>query len=177
VKLSELETNIQHLLLLDTTDGALNDKTLSLQCLELKRNDLLLAEEARWRQRSRATWIRGGDLNTKKNHKFATSRKNKKHIWQILDDSGSSHSGQTTLKVAATAHYQTFYAATSSNHLQDSVSVASIFPQFVTAEDKTLLDCPCTLQEVLGALKSFNKDRSPGPTARLSNFIYISSTW
>jgi hypothetical protein len=46
---------------------------------------------------------------------------------------------------------------------QDSVSVANLFPHFVTAEDTNLLDSPCMLQEVLGALNSFNKDRSPGP--------------
>jgi hypothetical protein len=42
-------------------------------------------------------------------------------------------------------------------------NVASIFPHFVTAEDISLLDYPCSLKEVLGALQSFKKDRSLGP--------------
>jgi hypothetical protein len=145
-RLSELELNIQHLLLLDTTVGALSDMNLSLQRLESERNTLLLVEEARWRQRSCATWIRGDDLNTNFFHRYASSKENKNHIWQILDDSSSSHSGQFSLKVAATAHYHS-YAAPSRNLLQDSINVASIFPHFVTAEDKNLLDSPCTLQE------------------------------
>jgi hypothetical protein len=112
-RLSELELNIQHLLLLDTTVGALSDMNLSLQRLESERNTLLLVEEARWRQRSSATWIRGGDLNTNFFIGMLAPGKIKTTYGKILDDSSSSHSGQTSLKVAATAHYHSFYAAPS----------------------------------------------------------------
>jgi len=62
-----------------------------------------------------------------------------------------------------TIHYKSFYASSTHIHPQDFISVASLFPHFVTIEDTSILDSPCTLQEVLGALNSFNKDISPGP--------------
>jgi hypothetical protein len=52
---------------------------------------------------------------------------------------------------------------TTHNNLHDPISVARLFPRSVTVEDSNHLDSPCTLQEVLDALKSFNKDKSPGP--------------
>jgi hypothetical protein len=41
--------------------------------------------------------------------------------------------------------------------------VASLFTHTVTEEDALFLDNPCTLQEISVALKSFSKDKSPGP--------------
>jgi hypothetical protein len=52
---------------------------------------------------------------------------------------------------------------TAHNNRNDLIFVARLFPQSVTVEDSNHLDSPCTLQDVLDALKSFNKDKSPGP--------------
>jgi hypothetical protein len=41
--------------------------------------------------------------------------------------------------------------------------VARLYPHAISEEDSLLLDNPCTLQEILVALKSFSKDKSPGP--------------
>jgi hypothetical protein len=41
-----------------------------LKSLELDQNKLLMEEEARWRLKSRATWIQNGDKNTKYFHHF-----------------------------------------------------------------------------------------------------------
>jgi hypothetical protein len=58
-----------------------------LKLLEHDRNKLLLAEEERWRLKSRALWIKSGDKNTKFFHHYASYRWNKKHIWEVKDDS------------------------------------------------------------------------------------------
>jgi hypothetical protein len=47
--------------------------------------------------------------------------------------------------------------------MQTSVTVARLFPHTITGEDSLLLDNPCTLHEILVALKSFSKDKIPGP--------------
>jgi hypothetical protein len=116
-----------------------------------------------WRQRSRAIWIKCGDQNTKFFHRFASFSRNKKHIWEIIDDSGIIHKGQHALKTTTTNHYKSFYGANDHTLLQDSVRVASLFPRSVTLEDTHLMDNPCSLQEVRDVLKSFAKDKIPGP--------------
>jgi hypothetical protein len=162
-RIIELERAIQSSLLEDPPTGASCDSPNTLHLLESERNTLLLAEEARWRLHSRATWIKGGDLNTKFFHQYASFRQNKKHIWGLQDDEGLTHRGQTTLLSTATTHFKNFYAASTHPQLRDSVTVANTYTRFVTAADSSALDCPSSLQEVKVALASFNKDRSPGP--------------
>jgi hypothetical protein len=41
--------------------------------------------------------------------------------------------------------------------------VARLFPSHCNWDDSLTLDNPCTLLEILVALKSFSKDKSPGP--------------
>jgi hypothetical protein len=124
---------------------------------------MLLAEEALWRQQSRANWIKCGDLNTKYFHHFASSCRNKKHIWDIKDEVGTTHRGQQAIKTTTTCFFKSYYEATPHNNLQDPVTVARLFPRSVTEDDSIIMDSPCTLQEVLDALKSFTKDKIPGP--------------
>jgi hypothetical protein len=45
--------------------STLDDLDLHCKHLERVRNKLLLDEEERWRQKSRATWIKSGNNNTK----------------------------------------------------------------------------------------------------------------
>jgi hypothetical protein len=87
-----------------------------MHLLETERNKILLMEEARWWQQRRATWIKCGDLNTKKFHRFTSSKQNKKHIWEILDDSGNLHSGKQALKTVATTHFKYVYEASTQNN-------------------------------------------------------------
>jgi hypothetical protein len=41
--------------------------------------------------------------------------------------------------------------------------VARLFPHSVSEDDSLTLDSPCTIQEIMVSLKSFSKDKSPGP--------------
>jgi hypothetical protein len=145
---------------LDGPDGIRHQH---LKDLESERNKLLLADEALWRQRCRIKWVQCGDQNNKFFHRYASNSRNNKHIWDILDDSGTLHSGQQAIKDATTCFFKDFYEAKLIPTLQEQVDVAQLFPNSVNLEDSTSLDNPCTLQELQIALKSFSLDKSPGP--------------
>lgn len=94
-----------------------------------KLNGLLFQEEAHWRQRSRADWIKVGDKNTTYFHNKATNRRKKTEIASIVDSLGWR---QDTLSGISTA-FQSFYSNlfTSSNPTmsdleEDVVVLASI---------------------------------------------------
>jgi hypothetical protein len=40
-----------------------------------------------------ATWIKSGANNTKLFHRFASYKRNKKYLWEIIDDDGHLHTG------------------------------------------------------------------------------------
>jgi hypothetical protein len=85
-KLELLEEDISRGYLGMLRDGL--DTTLEshLKLLEAECNELLKFEEEYWRQKSHATWLKCGDRNTKFFHKFASARRNQKHIWEIGDE-------------------------------------------------------------------------------------------
>jgi hypothetical protein len=136
---------------------------LRLKTLEVEHNKYLLAEEELWHQRSRAIWIKSGDKNTKKNHQFASHRRNNKHIWEIKDENGMVHTGQEALKKEATIFFNSFFEDTGQNTIEDQVATIRLYPRLVTEEDVISLEKPCTREEILEVLKGFAKDKSPGP--------------
>jgi hypothetical protein len=93
-RLQELEKNIKDLQIFEPIDGHDGSRQQQLKLFEAERNKILLADEALWRQRCRAKWIQCGDLNNKFFHRYASSSRNKNHIWDIVDESGTVHSGQ-----------------------------------------------------------------------------------
>jgi hypothetical protein len=90
-----------------------------LESLENERNKLLLAEEEHWCLKSRATWIKSGDKNTKYFHQFASYRRNKKHLWEVKDESGLAHYGQDAIKIEAQRYFSTFYQESRINTIED----------------------------------------------------------
>lgn len=48
--------------------------------------------------------------------------------------------------------------------------MARLFSHTISGEDALSLDRPCTLHEVSTALKSFSKDKSPGPNGWIVEF-------
>jgi hypothetical protein len=64
---------------------------LYLQMLESKRNKLLRDDEETWRLRNRVIWVKSGDNNTKYFHNVVSHNRNKKHVCEIMDGNGVTH--------------------------------------------------------------------------------------
>jgi hypothetical protein len=64
-----------------------------------------------------------GDLNNKFFHKFASSCRSKKYIWEINAEDGSLQKGQHALKIAVVNHFNPFFEQNPSANLETSVSL------------------------------------------------------
>ncbi|OMP02012.1 reverse transcriptase [Corchorus capsularis] len=62
-------------------------------------NKLLHQEELLWRQRSKKHWLKEGDKNTRFFHAVASSRKQKKQILSIEDETGNTYTEQTVFQM------------------------------------------------------------------------------
>lgn len=80
---------------LDSISGVLAAHllTFKMRCRikerQKKKLKILEQEEAFWRLKSRAIWVKEGDKNTKFFHKFASSRREKNSIWKISYGKGA----------------------------------------------------------------------------------------
>jgi hypothetical protein len=54
---------------------------------------------------------------------------------------------------------------------EDQTSVANLYPQMVSGGRYTVLEKPCTLEDILNILKDFTKDKSPGPDGWTMEFF------
>jgi hypothetical protein len=88
--LNSLELKISCLHRLKTRSDQKNEIDANLHTLEATRLHILQAEEKRWRLKSCALWLSSGDSNTRFFHRFASHRRNKKLIWDIEVENGST---------------------------------------------------------------------------------------
>jgi hypothetical protein len=122
-----------------------------------------MEEEECWRLKSRATWIKSGDKNTKYFHSFASHRRNKKYLWEIKDDEGQVHLGQEAIKREAKRHFSSFYKASDQNTIVDQVELVRMYPRLVTEEDINTIEIVVTKEEIFHVLKGMAKEKSLGP--------------
>lgn len=62
--------------------------------LKKRKQKLLDKEEASWRLKNRAIWLKDGDRNTRFFHNFSNARREKKSIWRISNGGGGFYYSQ-----------------------------------------------------------------------------------
>ena len=70
-----------------------------------KMNELLYHEEMMWMQRSRITWLKEGDRNTKYFQSKAVWRARKNKIRELTDSIGNVHSDFNTMSSMANEYF------------------------------------------------------------------------
>jgi hypothetical protein len=171
-KLEILEEDINRRYLGMSRDGLDSIMESHLKLLEAEHNEILKFEEY-WRQKSRATWLKCEDCNTKFFHKFASARRSHKHIWEIGDEIGQIFRGQEEIKGEATRYFKKLYVVDDSQAPVDQANLARIFNRFVTADDNVVIDRVVTKQEIWDILSNFAKDKSPGPDGWTTEFFTL----
>jgi len=158
-----LEIEISKLILCSTNSALTVEESDRLKLLETNRDAILCAEENCWRLRSRATWLKSRDSNSKYFHKISSFNRNRKLIWSIKSNGVDFIQGQEAIKEEAIAHFTHQYKATTTHNLSEKVATARLFPQLVSAVEAEDLYKPVNLVELKDILLHFKTERSPGP--------------
>jgi hypothetical protein len=133
-----------------------------LHNMELERNKILHGFEEQWRLHSRAIWIHSGDQNTKFFHNYANHSRIRKHVWEITDENGYTHSGQGDIKEEVVQYFKKKFKAPIIPSTTEQVKVTGLYSRMVNDEESSSLYRPVTMEELKTVLSLFKKDKIPG---------------
>eukprot|EP00253_Pinus_taeda_P005326 PITA_05326 len=87
--------------------------------LEKQKQKILAKEEATWRLKSHAIWLREGDKNTKFFHIFANRWRQVNTIWEIKDEAGKYFFSQEDISCEAVKFFKKAYNRDIGSGLED----------------------------------------------------------
>jgi hypothetical protein len=137
----------------------------------LNRSSILREQENAWRLRSRATWLKSGDSNTKYFHNLASYNRSRKSIWSIDSLDKGTIRGHEEIKAEAVSYFKNLFKTHSNHNLLEKTTTAGLYSPIFSAEDVTDLFKPVTLSEIKDILLHFKKERSPGPDGWTTEFF------
>ena len=135
----------------------------SLNLLRSKKKKLLDHYLLIWQLKSKAKWALLGDSNTKFFHSLASSRRNQNAIWSLEDFDRNHIEEEGALRMLGHNHFSKVFCDDKQTCLLAQLKVVMLFPSMISPEEAHGLVDFVTLSEIEVTLKSFKKDRSPGP--------------
>jgi hypothetical protein len=163
MELKEIESQLQRIYEEEGGGYATPEAKISLIRLEERRNKLLKDKEEMWRLKSRATWLASGDENTKFFQAFSKGRRCANTIWHLKDRDGNQENTFEGMSRLGKKHFQDLFIAENQATIEEVVCLAQLFPRFVDEEDNRMLMEKVTEEELKEVIRSFQKDKSPGP--------------
>jgi ribonuclease HI len=154
---------------MDSIHGCGHDTVISIR---KEVSDLLLKEERMWKQRSRESWLKEGDHNTKFFHNRASHRKRRNTISALRMANGEVVTDENLIGAQFIEYYQALFTA---QPLEDTEVVLDSIQPCVTQEMNQSLTCPFTEEEVLIAMKQMGPLKAPGPDGMPP--IFYQSYW
>ena len=108
-------------------------------------------------------WATLGDSNTKFFHSVAYARKNHNAIWGLEDEEGTVVERDQDLKDLGVRHFKRIFSDDHLTTISAQLNLIRLYPSYFSPEERSTFTSKVTLLEIERALKSFKKDKSPGP--------------
>ncbi|XP_010473903.1 PREDICTED: uncharacterized protein LOC104753332 [Camelina sativa] len=138
------------------SDSATSDEELALKW---RLCGALRDEEIYWKQKSRATWMREGDRNTKYFHATTKQRRARNRIISIKDENGLLVETEDGIEEVATRYFQTLFTASTTSGSEDALRYVD---SRVSPETNAVLSRDFSDSEIKKAVFSINPDKAPG---------------
>ncbi|KAM6543446.1 hypothetical protein CsatB_007893 [Cannabis sativa] len=151
----------KHVEVLQNSSTTTSDHFSALQSSEKILDDLLAQEEEYWRQRSRVSWLKSGDSNTKFFHQRANARHSNNKIKKLTGDNGQVYTSSHDILQQIELYFTGIFSTQGVDQLALQ-AVLDTIPVTITPESCEALSAPFTAEDVYSALKSMSEDSSPG---------------
>ena len=102
----------------------------------------------------------------------ASARKNHNAIWDLEDEDGNLIVDDFGIKDMGVRHFKKIFQDDHLSNIEAQLKVIRLFPSFINSEERESFTCQISLEEIESTLKSFKKDKAPGPDGFTSNFFH-----
>nr|CCA66180.1 hypothetical protein [Beta vulgaris subsp. vulgaris] len=127
-------------------------------------------KEIYWAQRSRITWLKAGDKNTKFFHAIASNKK-RKNMMACIETDGQSTNDPSQIKKEARAFFKKIFKE---DHVKRP-TLENLHLKRLSQNQANSLITPFTTEEIDTAVSSCASDKAPGPDG--FNFKFVKSAW
>lgn len=117
-------------------------------------------EELLWRQKSRITWLRTPDLNTRFFHLLTIIRRRRNNIDAIIDADGTWLSNRHGIGCRINSYFQQLYTA---QQPRFPLGLEGLIPSVINDEDNQILCSPPLDEEIWVAVRGIGSQKAPGP--------------
>lgn len=124
-----------------------------------KLEELLVFEEAYWKQRAKSFWLLEGDANSKFFHAFATTRKKKSAILKLKNDAGDEKIDHEGMCGIVKAYFQQLFSQSEEIDESDLYQYDAVISE---DQNKRLVE-DFTFEEFSEVVKQMHSDKSAGP--------------
>lgn len=124
-------------------------------------------EDLFWKQKSRATWLREGDKNTKFFHATPKQHRARNRIIKLKDTDGSWVETEEKIEKVATTYFQNLFTSTNPSEYEEALRY--IIPKVSLEINIELTKIPSDM-EIKEAIFAINPDKAPGPDDMTSLF-------
>jgi hypothetical protein len=132
----------------------------TIKTLRAEINVLLKKEEKMWRQRSRSTWLKEGDRNTKYFHGRASQRRRRNNIKGVRDQAGIWQDNDDQVARVFLEYYRSLFTSSDPRNIEEAVAPT---PQVVTQAMNNSLTREFTSAEAEQAIAQMAPSTTPGP--------------
>jgi exonuclease III len=129
-------------------------------------------EEVLWRQKSRITWLKEGEKNTKFFHRSMVQRRQSNRITHLISEQGTKIQQHADVEKELLTYYQSLLTEPPTDRSQAITSILKHIPKEVTKEQNETLMRPITQEEVDQSLKATPLGKAPGPDDFTSDFFH-----
>ncbi|KAL8493015.1 hypothetical protein ACS0TY_024285 [Phlomoides rotata] len=136
--------------------------------LEKRLSGLYRMDELYWLQRSRVSWMREGDDNTKFFHKIASGRQKRNFVMGIRDENGILRSERGEMEKVFVDYFSGLFTTNGQLDMEEALGAVE---RKITNDMHALLSQPFTKEEVTAALSQMHPTKSPGPDGMSAVFF------
>ncbi|KAL5823208.1 hypothetical protein ACOSQ4_021108 [Xanthoceras sorbifolium] len=132
-----------------------------IRLVEKELDALLLQEEIYWRQRSRVSWLKFGDRNSKFFHAKASARRKVNEILGLSDERGCWHSDPGSVHRIVCEYFSSIFSSSAPSP-ETLRRVTQVVEPRVSSSMNALLDAKFSAEEVRQALFLMYPTKAPG---------------